>query len=102
MPPFHFPMREGRIVKRRPFLSNRDQGGIMVESIQIGDRVTIEGEEGIWDVNMTGEGFPVVRVILEGDPATWEVVHTKKLKLVSSAETIDGSQRHVSATNLFD
>lgn len=64
----------------------------MVESIQIGDRVTIDGEEGIWDVNMTGEGFPVVRVILEGDPATWEVVHTKRLKLVPSDATAGGSQ----------
>jgi hypothetical protein len=70
--------------------------------IEAGDKVTIEGEEGVWDVYSAGTGSPYVRIILGGNAATWKAVHRDKLTLVTKAVRVDGAPRLVPERGLLD
>lgn len=72
---------------------------VMVEA---GDKVTIEGEQGIWDVDMAGNASPEVRVILNGNAATWRMVHTDKLTVVPKAVGISGPPRLIPERGVLD
>jgi hypothetical protein len=54
----------------------------MQMKVNAGDRVTIEGEEGIWDVQSAGNGSPIVAVTLNGNGATLKGIHRDKLTVL--------------------
>jgi hypothetical protein len=65
--------------------------------IGAGDIVTVEGEgEGLWEVDMAGDGSPMVRLIQNKDASTWRMVDRVLLNCI---EWIDRQQ--LSATRSF-
>jgi hypothetical protein len=70
--------------------------------IEVGNIVTIEGEQGNWKVDMAGNASPMVRVIQNRNAATWKMVDQAKLTLVSKAVVIDGSPRLIPARGILD
>jgi hypothetical protein len=61
--------------------------------IEAGDIVTIEGEVGTWEVDMSGNASPVVRIIQNRDAASWRMIDRAKLTLVSKAVPIEATTR---------
>lgn len=58
--------------------------------IGAGDRVTVEGEEGIWEVDMAGNDSPMVRIIQNRNAATWKMIDRAKLTLVPTEPSSNG------------
>jgi len=62
--------------------------------IEAGDTVTVNGEAGIWEVDMAGNGTDIVRIIKNRDASTWRMIDRANLTLVSKPKT-DESPRFI-------
>lgn len=51
----------------------------MLLKVNAGDKVMIEGEDGVWDVQQAGTHTPIVAITLNGNAATLRGVHVDKL-----------------------
>jgi hypothetical protein len=70
--------------------------------IEAGDKVTIKGEEGMWEVDMAGNASPMVRIIQNHNAATWRMIDKAELVLVSKALTGDDTPRLIPSRGILD
>ena len=66
------------------------------------DTVTINGEDGIWEVDMAGNASPVVRVIRGRNAATWRMIDRADLTLVTQAKTGDDLPGFIPTSSIVD
>ncbi len=59
-----------------------------MHTIETGDKVTFEGEEGIWDVIMAGDDQPSVRLVKDGNMGDSPMVERSKLTLVIKGKRV--------------
>lgn len=69
------------------YFSPASEGVAMIEA---GDTVTVSGEEGVWEVDMAGNGTDIVRIIKNHDAATWRMISLDQLVLVAKPKSEDG------------
>jgi len=69
--------------------------------IGAGDTVTVEGEDGVWEVDMAGNASPMVRIIKNRDAGTWRMIDRSKLTLVPKSQT-DEMPRFIPARGIMD
>ena len=58
--------------------------------IEAGDAVTVVGEQGIWEVDMSGNGTDTVRIIKNRDASSWRMISRDQLVLVAKPKIDDG------------
>lgn len=69
--------------------------------IEAGDTVAVVGEEGVWEVDMAGNGTNIVRIIKDRDASTWRMIGHDKLVLVAKPKT-DDSPRLIPERGILD
>jgi hypothetical protein len=80
------------------YYSAADKGNIVIEA---GDTVTVNGETGVWEVDMAGNGTDIVRIIKNRDASTWRMIDRANLTLVSKPKS-DDSPRLIPQRSILD
>lgn len=71
--------------------------------IEVGDLVTVNGEDGaIWEVDMAENAHQIVRIIKNRDGATWRMIGRDDLTLVSKANNGDVLPGFFPARSILD
>ena len=80
------------------YYSPTSEGAQMIEA---GDAVTVVGEQGVWEVDMAGNGTDIVRIIKNRDASTWRMISRNQLLLVAKPMQ-DDSARLIPGRSILD
>lgn len=80
------------------YYSQAEKGSEMIEA---GDTVTVIGEDGVWEVDMAGNGTDIVRIIKNRDASTWRMIGRDRLVLVAKPKA-DDSPRLIPRRSILD